>query len=122
MITPYQLLQEALLQAQSAVTEPACRIAIAALYYAVYHAAGVAIGLETNQGNSNHAELSYRIKHKNAKIGARFEALKTLRVRAHYDLEKTLSTQDVVLARNHALALWEMLGLAKDAPAVAQPG
>ncbi|WAS93396.1 hypothetical protein [Nannocystis punicea] len=113
MITPDALWTEALRQLDQAETEAARRVAIATLYYAIYHSAGSSLGLDTSASDSNHERLhgllagSREANHRRA--AQRYRNLRTLRVRSHYYLHAEVSEGHVELALSHARAVRALL-------------
>lgn len=119
MITPEELWSEALRQcgeaSTTATSEAARRLAIAALYYATYHAAGTVVAVDTAASNSNHERLLVAMKESRdvhvRRAALRYQNLKALRVRSHYYLRDHIGRQDLVQARHNAEAVRSLLRL-----------
>ncbi|MCY1011768.1 hypothetical protein OV079_40695 [Nannocystis pusilla] len=119
MITPDELWSEALRQCGEAsttsATEAARRLAIAALYYATYHAAGRVVAVDTTASNSNHERLFAALRDSREvavqRAALRYRSLKALRVRSHYYLREHVGSQDLGQAQHHARAVRTLLRL-----------
>lgn len=120
MTTPEELWEQALVLASAATTEPQRRCAVSRIYYAIFHAVCRCLAFESG-GEHSHQNLLHALRTAqgpaNIKAAGRLDSLRRARVRADYRLEAVLTSDDLVSAQNHAVAVRQLLRIQTPTPA-----
>ncbi len=115
MITPGTLWEHAVGLQAAAADEVSCRHAASRLYYATFHAVRLLLNFNTAVEHA-HDGLIHELKATRAqarvKAGGRLESLKRARVHADYTLGLPFGLDRLRLARSHADAVRQLLGIA----------